>query len=53
MFRYFVEFKREFELFVLFSFKPTKKPVNGSHSTFLSGAFASKSFLNVNFPQHK
>ena len=34
----FVEFKREFELFVMFSFQPTTKPANGSRSTFL-GAF--------------
>ena len=57
MFRYFVEFKREFELFVLFSFKLTTKPANGSRSTFLgdfavlaskSGVFECQFFLRIN-----
>ena len=49
LFRYFVEF----ELFVLFSFKPTKKPANGSRSTFLGAfgfqiAFECQFFLSIN-----
>ena len=53
LFRYFVEFKREFELFVLFSFRPTTTETDERQSQYFSwlfhGAFGFKVVFECQF----